>query len=423
MATAGAFLVAIGLALGILPFLIIAFVLFGSLILARASTDPGLVIERDIPIRQMRAREPVRVQWTVAWSRGDAVLTLHDALPEAAEVTRGSNLRLASLDPGPGEAAVEYEVAFRSRGPNLLPPTEVAVIDPFGLRAAFAEPVTEPAEVTVEPHAPAVPRLRAPAGYGTSLFPEGDTASRGPRTNDFRELRPYVRGDPLRIVNWKATARASAAGEDMTLIVNEYEVEGKKSVWVFLDASPYTAGGTTAETVFDHLVDAALSVSHYYLDRGHRVGFCLYGQRKPEILFPDAGTQQMRRILGHLTYARPGNPGDPRVTLDEAVLEVRGFLARDKPLIHVFTLLGRDPDHTMAGLANARAIAAAGRRPAPAVIVSPKVPATPAHADRILAALAQAEAAGLRSRGAIVLEWEPGVVPIQALLATGVMGR
>src|SRR5437667_141815 len=67
-----------------------------------------------------------------------------------------------------------------------------------------------PLHLEVTPRVLPVKRIRSLLGYARAMFPESDLARTGTPTTEFRELRDYVRGDPPRSINWKATARRQA---------------------------------------------------------------------------------------------------------------------------------------------------------------------------------------------------------------------
>jgi hypothetical protein len=109
----------------------------------------------------------------------------------------------------------------------------------------------------------------------------------GVPTTNFRELREYNYGDSFRNINWKATARSIQVSGVPT--VNEFEREGRRVVWIFLNSGKRMELGTSIENGFEYAIQAALSFAEFYLDRQCLVGFSIYNE--------DRGLQ-------HFTYSR-----------------------------------------------------------------------------------------------------------------------
>ena len=415
VATTGAVLLLLGLAFGSYPYLLMAAFLLGAAFYARGLAVPTLRVRRHLPAADVRAGEPVDVTLDVQNGGATAALSLHDAVPDAFSLDAGRNFDAAWLEEGRA-ARLTYRLRAPRRGAHVLGPLRATVYDPLFLQSATVAEAGERTDLLVHPRTPPTPRIKGGSAWGRTQLPGGDRAVRGIQTNDFRELRPYARGDPLKAVNWKATARLSRE-DDLHLVVNDYEVEGKKVVWIFVDASPYTVGGTTSASQFDELASGCLSVAGHYLDLGHRVGVTLFGCGPARILYADAGDLQERRIAAALAAAEPGEPGDD---VGRAVEATKGFLAREKPLVFVFTLPGRDPGLARSLLA-ARALASTGRRPAPVVAVFPTQDDDGSLAARVVALHEKAQLKGLERRGVTILRYHPTKRPLAAMLAKGVL--
>lgn len=414
VATAGGLLVGLGLAIGNFPYLLLGGVLLAAVLWERLASV-RVNVERKVGARAVRAGDRLDVRWTMTWTDGPAVASMHDPVPDPFLLDKGRNLRVLSLD-RTGQAVHEYAVRCTARGTHTFQPPSVAVMDPLGCSAADPRPSGEPQDLLVEAAAPKLRRFRVGTSWGNVIIPEGDRARRGGKTNEFRELRPYVQGDPLRSVNWKATARASV-DDDLTLVVNDYEVEGKKAVWIFVDASRGTAGGSNLATTLDHLAEGALTVAQHFLDRGHRVGMTLYGPETPTVLYADSGSAQARRISLALTVVRSSERDAP---LGEAVEATKGFLAREKPLLLVFSPLGCDVAGIGPGLQQARALAAVGRHPAPAAVMSPASVRSKDAVDRLVGVFARGHERGLVLDGVRIVTWDDQR-PLAAQLARGVL--
>jgi len=56
-------------------------------------------------------------------------------------------------------------------------------------------------------------------------------------------------------------------------VVNEFEKEGKKSVWIFLDTSKIMSFGSNIKNVKEYSVEAVNSLSDYYIKHNCSVAF------------------------------------------------------------------------------------------------------------------------------------------------------
>jgi uncharacterized protein (DUF58 family) len=108
---------------------------------------------------------------------------------------------------------------------------------------------------------------------------------------EFADIREWHRGDRLRRVNWRASARR---GE---LWVNEQHPERNADVVLFLDT--FTDVRTADGGTLDLTVRAATSLAHRYLERRDRVGIVSFGGFLSWLL-PGSGTRQLYRIVDSL---------------------------------------------------------------------------------------------------------------------------
>jgi uncharacterized protein (DUF58 family) len=202
--------------------------------------------------------------------------------------------------------------------------------------------------------------------------------------------------------------------------VNEYEREGKKSIWLFVDAARYMEVGSTAENVLERGVEAAVSVAKFYLDRGYRVGCYVYNGHD-QLVHPDTGGRQFLRIRQALTEMQPGEAGQG---LRAAVERCRGFLVQGRPMVIVVTRLGADPPGLAEGIRRLRVLTGSIRRRLPVIVLSPVAHHAPRGADyrvdALLRPLARPHAAQVRSLGASVVEWDPHRVNLATALLRGV---
>ncbi len=108
--------------------------------------------------------------------------------------------------PSGGSQQIRTEVLALRRGQHTLGPVELTLTDPFGLFTA-RQTVALESGVVVLPRAVPLPMWQWWAGgQGHYLMSSALRGQRGEGT-DWHGTRPYIPGDPLRRINWRATAR------------------------------------------------------------------------------------------------------------------------------------------------------------------------------------------------------------------------
>lgn len=175
---------------------------------------------------------------------------------------------------------------------------------------------------------------------------------RAPQGGELESLRDYVEADPLRSVDWKATARRHRP------VTRLYRPERSQTLWIVLDASRTmataigTAGrGDIEKTRFDVAVETALSLADAALRAGDQVGALVYGDGRKRLVPPARGRSQFRRLLDALTDAQPA----------AVPLHVRGLLAelelraRKRALVVILTDLENET-HAQALCAHAHVL-------------------------------------------------------------------
>jgi uncharacterized protein (DUF58 family) len=105
---------------------------------------------------------------------------------------------------------------------------------------------------------------------------------------EFADLRPYVPGDRVRHVNWRASARRQE------LWVNEQRPERNADVVVFVDS--FAEAGRGPASTLDFSVRAAATLVARYLQGKDRVGFVSFGGILNWLL-PGTGMVQLYRIV------------------------------------------------------------------------------------------------------------------------------
>lgn len=362
--------------------------------------------------------------------KGAGSVELHVPLPDTFELVSGHNVRLLAK---PGRKPIAGSMSFvcrpGKRGKVEMGPVRIESIHALGVRAPTSGEVTDALAVEVRPASAPVRRIRGLSGFARQMFPESDIAVSGIQTTEFRDIREYHSGDPIKSINWRATARTAgfASGTGVPL-VNEYEREGKKAVWLLLDAAPYMQVGTSVDNSFETALKAATSIAQFYLDRGYKLGAYIYNGDKQGFYYPDVGRKQMLRWQRAVTGLKPGDSAQEG--LFGAVERTRRWLVREKPLVVIITRAGKADEGTFAALKKLRGITARRRKRIPVLVVSPVVyahiPANEDYRSDLVSLLRRRERPiiqRIRRSGARVVEWDPTEARLESVLLAGGRSR
>jgi uncharacterized protein (DUF58 family) len=258
-----------------------------------------------------RALEGDDIDATVLVRADDAVsrLELYPVLPPSLEVATGelpASMRLA-LDE---QEEIELQLRCTRWGSFVLGDLRVRAQDALAL-FSWEEQAGRPQRLRVYPRPETLRRLVAPAA--TQAAVGGEVARVKGDGLEFADLRPFVAGDRVRSVNWRASARR---GE---LVVNERHPERNTDVVLFLDT--FAEARRLDASSIDRAVRAASTLASHYLERRDRVGLVSLGGTL-RWLEPGGGLIQRYRIVDALleteivfTYAWKGANVIPSRTL------------------------------------------------------------------------------------------------------------
>ncbi len=177
----------------------------------------------------------------------------------------------------------------------------------------------------------------------TQVFSGNHVARQKAEGIEFADLRPFVSGDRVRHVNWRASARR---GE---LWVNEHHAERNADVVILLDS--FAEARLGEQSTLDLALRAAATLATRYLRQKDRVGFVTFGGMLNWLL-PATGTGQLYRIVDSmldtqivLSYAWKDLRTVPRRTLPpHAVVLALTPLLDDRSTAALLDLRGRGFD-------------------------------------------------------------------------------
>ena len=144
---------------------------------------------------------------------------------------------------------------------------------------------------------------------------------------EFERVREAVPDDPLRSINWRATARTAR------LMATDLMPERAQPVIVCLDHGRLMGVGAGELTKLDHAINAALLLVHVALRSGDRTGMLAFADSVSTTLTPRSGAAQMRRFLDAV---RPLRPSEAEADYDSAFAYFSTWQRR-RSLVVVFT--------------------------------------------------------------------------------------
>jgi uncharacterized protein (DUF58 family) len=283
---------------------------------ARALRD-GVTADRHTLGTWVIAGDRLRERWTLANHAWLPVLWAR--ISDRSDVP-GYRVDRVETAPSNGERIWTTTGVCQRRGVFHLGPWSVEMSDPLGF---FRIQHTFPAATTimVYPRASFLPNLDLPRGRSAGRAASSERSFED--TVQISSLRPYVQGDPLRRVAWRASAhRADTVHSD--LLVHEYDREPSGDLWLILDLDAEVQAGSDAEATQEYAVILAASLAAQYLRQGERraVGLLVSG-RTPVLIQPARGESQLWRILETLAEVQPA-AGVPFAALLEQARETFG---------------------------------------------------------------------------------------------------
>ena len=107
---------------------------------------------------------------------------------------------------------------------------------------------------------------------------------------EFERLRPYQRGDEIRHVDWRATARKD------DVVVRQFQAESNQNVVFLLDTGRGMRGEFDNLSFLDHALNAALLTANVALRGGDKAGLCAFAEAPTSFLMPSAGKTGGRKL-------------------------------------------------------------------------------------------------------------------------------
>ncbi|MGD9935083.1 MAG: DUF58 domain-containing protein [Dehalococcoidia bacterium] len=116
---------------------------------------------------------------------------------------------------------------------------------------------------------------------------------------EFDELRPYVPGDDVRSIDWKAFARTGDA------MIRRYREDRDLTVMFVVDVSASQRAGAAARSKADLAAEVSAVLALAAIRNKDRVGLLLFAGEPERYLRPSAGSTHVLRVIREILWARP----------------------------------------------------------------------------------------------------------------------
>jgi len=313
---------------------------------------------------------------------GPGIVTVSDTLPKSFALEEGNNFKATWKGLREKKIEMGYTALCAKRGYFDIRQVNYEVRHPLQVNANLLGILNAKRAIIVQPHPLFVRKIKNHKSVSRIPMPMDARFRFGIPTTDFKEIRDYEFGDNYRNINWKASAK-HLSRSNPRFLVNDYEKEGKKVVWLFLDSATHMALGTTVSNTLEYAIRAALGFSNFYLERDCRVGFCVYNhdasqwegpfedrdkvplglelpdikQMEPEIyipeyddktrilnrqksttriLYPDTGKRQQYKITREMLHVEVKYSNE---SLKEAIHSCRRYIVGTQPLFIVISMV------------------------------------------------------------------------------------
>lgn len=120
---------------------------------------------------------------------------------------------------------------------------------------------------------------------------------------EFDELRPYVPGDDIRSIDWKALARTSDP------MIRRYREDRDLTVIFAVDVSASQAAGALPRTKADLAAELCAVLALAAIRNKDRVGLLLFASQPERYVRPSSGPTHVLRVVREVLWARPRSRG------------------------------------------------------------------------------------------------------------------
>lgn len=262
--------------------------------LAFAASPRRVLLERDLPGR-MRLGETAESTLFITNTNGRR---MHGHVRDGWPPSAGARPRRARISiPARERRAISTSLTPFRRGERRAAHVTIRSFGPLRLWARQAT-LAQPGAVLVLPpfnsrkHLPSrLARLRELDG-ATSVMVRG-------QGTEFDSLRDYVRGDDVRSIDWRATARRS------DLVVRTWRPERDRRVVIIIDSGRTSAARIDNEPRIDTAFESALLLGALASSAGDRVDLVIFDRRVRGRVQGATGAELLSRMVTTMAPVEP----------------------------------------------------------------------------------------------------------------------
>ncbi|MET0830017.1 MAG: DUF58 domain-containing protein, partial [Microbacterium sp.] len=291
---------------------------------AVAADARGIRVQRRIPRRALLGQAVE----TELWLHNAGVRRVRGRVRDAWQPTAGAPADRPEIDLPAGERRrIVVPLLPRRRGELS---SEFVVVRSDGPLRFAGRQARIPSRGALRVLPPFTARRHLPSRLARLRELDGNTSVqvRGQGT-EFDSLREYVRGDDVRSIDWRATARRrDPAGGGAKLVVRTWRPERDRRIVIIVDSGRTSAARIADEVRLDTAFEASLLLAALATRAGDRIDLAVYDRR---VQFPAPRRHQLRAHEPLLARRNadplPGGSGArrrlPRVAQQPAHLHAR----------------------------------------------------------------------------------------------------
>lgn len=262
--------------------------------LALAASPRAVAVARELPSRVRLGEAVTSELYLTNTGRRRLRGAVRDAWQPSAGA--GNNRTIVDIPPGERRLVTLTLTPFR-RGERRVHQVTVRAFGPLRLAARQAT-LDAPGRIRVLP--PFLSRRHLPSRLARLRELDGRTSVqiRGQGT-EFDSLREYVRGDDVRSIDWRATARRN------DVMVRTWRPERDRRVVIVIDTARTSAARVDDEPRLDTAMEAALLLAALASRAGDRVDLLAYDRRARGRVQGAQGAELLSRMVDTLSVIEP----------------------------------------------------------------------------------------------------------------------